>query len=119
EHSVRRIHMTPVPKFANEFEARYGAKTMSAFGLTDYCLGTFYNTHSRRDKLGSAGLPRKNIEIRIVDEWDRDKATGEPGEIVMRDPCPWSASLGYYKMPEKTRASRRNLWFHTGDRGFL
>jgi crotonobetaine/carnitine-CoA ligase len=25
--------------------------------------------------------------------------------------------MGYYKMPEATLASRRNLWFHTGDRG--
>lgn len=26
---------------------------------------------------------------------------------------------GYHKMPEATAASWRNLWFHTGDRGYL
>ena len=27
--------------------------------------------------------------------------------------------LGYYKMPEATLRESRNLWFHTGDRGYL
>ena len=27
--------------------------------------------------------------------------------------------IGYYKMPEATLEANRNLWFHTGDRGFL
>ena len=92
---------------------------MSAFGLTDYCLGAAYNTKSRRDKLGSCGLPRAGIDLRIVDENDFDMAPGEPGEIVMRNNNPWGASLGYYKQPEATAASRRNLWFHTGDRGSM
>lgn len=26
---------------------------------------------------------------------------------------------GYYKMPEATLKEMRNLWFHTGDRGYL
>lgn len=92
---------------------------MSAFGLTDYCLGSAYNTKSRRDKLGSCGLPRTGIDIRIVDENDVDMAPGEPGEIVLRNNNAWGASLGYYKQPEATVASRRNLWFHTGDRGSI
>jgi len=117
DHRVRRCHMAPVPKFAAEFEARYGVSILSAFGLTDYCLGTAYNTQSRRDKLGSTGLPRQNVEIRVVDEYDRDMPPGQPGEIVLRNQCPWAASLGYYKAPEATLESRRNLWFHTGDRG--
>jgi crotonobetaine/carnitine-CoA ligase len=37
----------------------------------------------------------------------------------MRNNNPWGASLGYYKQPEATLASRRNLWFHTGDRGWI
>lgn len=119
DHSVKRCHLAPVPKFGKEFETRYGMKIMSAFGLTDYCLGTAYNTQSRRDKLGSTGLPRHDIEIRVVDEFDRDMPAGQPGEIILRNQCPWGASLGYYKSAEATLASRRNLWFHTGDRGVL
>ena len=119
DHRVRRCHLAPVPGFARELEARFGMTIMSAFGLTDYCLGSAYNTKSRRDKLGSCGLPRTNVQIRIVDQDDFDVAPGVPGEIVLRNNNPWGASLGYYKMPEATLASRRNLWFHTGDRGWI
>ncbi|MBA2963840.1 MULTISPECIES: AMP-binding protein [Ramlibacter] len=117
DHRVRRCHLAPVPGFAREFEQRFGMAIMSAFGLTDYCLGAAYNTKSRRDKLGSCGLPRAGMDIRIVDEDDFDVPPGTPGEIVMRNNNPWGASLGYYKQAEATAASRRNLWFHTGDRG--
>ena len=119
DHQVRRCHLAPVPGFAAGFEERFGMTIMSAFGLTDYCLGSAYNTKSRRDKLGSCGLPRTGIDIRIVDENDVDMAPGEPGEIVLRNNNAWGASLGYYKQPEATVASRRNLWFHTGDRGSI
>lgn len=119
DHKVRRCHLAPVPGFAKELEERFGMTIMSAFGLTDYCLGAAYNTKSRRDKLGSCGLPRTNVQVRIVDEDDFDVAIGTPGEIVLRNNNPWGASLGYYKMPEATLASRRNLWFHTGDRGWI
>ena len=37
--------------------------------------------------------------------------------MVLRFDEPWRGTMGYYKMPEATLASRRNLWFHTGDRG--
>lgn len=92
-----------------DFEQRYGIKMMSAYGLTDYCLGAAYNTRSRRDKLGSAGLPRRGVTLRIVDDDDIELPNGTPGEIVMRSDHPWGASLGYYKQPEATAASRRNL----------
>jgi crotonobetaine/carnitine-CoA ligase len=119
DHRVKRCHLAPVPGFAKAFEERFGMTIMSAFGLTDYCLGSAYNTKSRRDKLGSCGLPRTGVQLRIVDEDDFDLPPGTPGEIVMRNDNPWGASLGYYKQPEATVASRRNLWFHTGDRGWI
>ena len=119
EHGVNRCHLAPVPGFAAEFERRFGMPIMSAYGLTDYCLGAAYNTKSRRDKLGSCGLPRAGMKLRIVDENDFDLPPGTPGEIVMRNEHPWGASLGYYKQPEATLQSRRNLWFHTGDRGVV
>lgn len=119
EHHVNRCHLAPVPGFAAEFEKRFGMPIMSAYGLTDYCLGSAYNTKSRRDKLGSCGLPRAGMKLRIVDENDFDLPPGTPGEIVMRNEHPWGASLGYYKQPEATLQSRRNLWFHTGDRGWV
>ena len=119
DHNVKRCHLAPVPGFAAGFEARFGMTIMSAFGLTDYCLGSAYNTRSRRDKLGSCGLPRAGVDVRIVDGDDFDMPAGTPGEILLRNNNQWGASLGYYKQPQATIESRRNLWFHTGDRGWL
>lgn len=119
QHRLRRFHAVPVPRYGQAFEARFGLSFMSAFGLTDYCLGTSFNTRHPRSKLGSAGTARTNIEVRVVDDEDIEQPAGVPGEIVLRNRIPWAASPGYYKAPEQTLASRRNLWFHTGDRGYL
>jgi crotonobetaine/carnitine-CoA ligase len=119
QHRLRRFHAVPVPRYGHAFEARFGLSFMSAFGLTDYCLGTSFNTRHPRSKLGSAGTARTNIDVRVVDEEDIEQPAGVPGEIVLRNRVPWAASPGYYKAPEQTLASRRNLWFHTGDRGYL
>lgn len=119
DHRLRRFHSVPVPRYGAEMEQRFGLRLMSAFGLTDYCLGTSYNTRHPRTKLGSAGTVRENIELRVVDADDMDQPPGVPGEILLRNRVPWAASPGYYKAPEQTLASRRNLWFHTGDRGYL
>jgi crotonobetaine/carnitine-CoA ligase len=66
---------------------------------------------------GAAGLQNKEwFDIRLVDpETDREVPVGEVGELVVRPRYPWTCSMGYFGMPEKTAESWRNLWFHTGD----
>jgi crotonobetaine/carnitine-CoA ligase len=118
-HKVWRVHLAPVPGSAREFEERFGVTIMSAYALTDFGQGTYYNTKSRRDKLGSVGVPRLHVELKIFDGEDQEVGPGIPGEIVMRHKLPWCSTLGYYNAPEATLASRRNLWFHTGDRGVI
>ena len=119
KHKVWRVHLAPVPGFALEFEERFGVRILSAYALTDFGMGTYYNAQSRRDKLGSVGQPRANVELRVVDDDDLDMPAGKPGEIILRHKLPWCSTLGYYNAPAATLASRRNLWFHTGDRGVL
>lgn len=119
DHKVQRVHLAPVPGMARDFEERFGVTIMSAYALTDFGMATSYNTRSRRDKLGSVGLPRLHVELKIFDDEDQEVGPGVPGEIVLRHRIPWCSTLGYYKAPEATLASRRNLWFHTGDRGVV
>ena len=118
-HKVWRVHLAPVPGFALQFEERFGVRILSAYALTDFGMGTYYNAKSRRDKLGSVGLPRANVQLRVVDDDDLDMPPGKAGEIILRHELPWCSTLGYYNAPAATLASRRNLWFHTGDRGVL
>ena len=118
-HKVWRVHLAPVPGFALDFETRFGVRILSAYALTDFGMGTYYNAQLRRDKLGSVGLPRVHVELRVVDDDDQNMPSNVPGEIILRHKLPWCSTLGYYNAPEATLASRRNLWFHTGDRGVI
>lgn len=117
DHCLRLVSMAPTPKYAAEFERRFGLRAMNNYGLSDYGMVTSFTEWDSREKLGSIGRPRSGVQLRIVDDEDYELPPGETGEIVLRFEEPWRGTLGYYKMPEATLASRRNLWFHTGDRG--
>ena len=64
------------------------------------------------DKLGSAGLPLDNLEVRIVDEEGRELPLGETGEIKVRGP---SVCLGYLDDRESTERKFGGGWLRTGD----
>ena len=63
-------------------------------------------------KIESVGKVAPWIELKIVDESDKEVLKGEVGEIVVRG---WVVTDGYYKDPELTLQVMRNGWFHTGD----
>ncbi|MBI2736335.1 MAG: ATP-dependent acyl-CoA ligase [Rhodospirillales bacterium] len=119
DNKVRMCMMVPVPDFAAEFEERFGLKITSVYALTDFGGVTFLSPEHPPAKWKSAGLPREGVQVAVLDDHDRSVPTGTPGEICVRSDVPWISAQGYYKMPEATAEARRNLWFHTGDRGLL
>lgn len=119
DHDLRVCSMAPVPAYAAQFEERFGVRIFTGYGLSDYCLAASTRPDDPPEKRFSCGRPRDGVELRIVDENDIDVAPGSPGEIVLRIQHAWGAATGYYKLPEATLESRRNLLFHTGDRGYL
>ncbi|MFP3178849.1 MAG: long-chain-fatty-acid--CoA ligase [Thermocladium sp.] len=60
------------------------------------------------------GLPIALVDLRVVDEYDRDvPPDGKTiGEIAVRSPWLFKEYMGD---PEKTKNAWRNGWFHTGD----
>jgi crotonobetaine/carnitine-CoA ligase len=115
---LRLVSMAPTPAFAAAFERRFNLSVMNNYGLSDFGMATAFTKDSPREKLGSIGKARPGIQVRIVDDLDFEVADGVAGEIVLRADEPWRATTGYYKMPEATLNATRNLWFHTGDRGY-
>jgi long-chain acyl-CoA synthetase len=67
-----------------------------------------------REIMGSVGLPRMNVEVRIADEDDRALPIGEIGEVLVRGEV---VMKGYWKNPGATAETLRGGWLHTGDIG--
>jgi acyl-CoA synthetase (AMP-forming)/AMP-acid ligase II len=87
--------------------------TISYLRREDHLTGG--NTDAER-RLASAGIPRTDVEVHIVDEDDREVAPGTIGEIVARGDV---VMAGYWNRPEETAETLRGGWLHTGDLGMM
>lgn len=66
------------------------------------------------DRMRSVGICRTDVQVRVVDEDDRDLPIGESGEILVRGDV---VMAGYWDEPEATTDALRGGWLHTGDIG--
>jgi fatty-acyl-CoA synthase len=90
---------------------------VDAYGLTETCSGdTMMEAGREIEKIGSVGRPLAHIEVEIRGPEGQGLATGEAGEICLRGP---KVTQGYWKDPEKTKASFFGDWLRTGDIGRL
>ena len=67
-------------------------------------------------RLGSAGIARTGVAVRIVDDAGAELPAGEIGEITTRSDC---VMQGYWKNPQANAKSLRDGWLWTGDMGRL
>ncbi|TKG72280.1 AMP-binding protein [Prauserella endophytica] len=118
DNRLRCVYAAPTASsIVEQFKKRYGIEAfVDAFGLTETCA-PIMSPYGVDRPAGAAGLQAADwFDIRLVDpETDREVPVGEIGELVVRPKQPWTCSMGYYGMPEKTVEAWRNLWFHTGD----
>jgi acyl-CoA synthetase (AMP-forming)/AMP-acid ligase II len=99
-------------------EDRFGMTVHEAYGMTE--LGGWTAANSSADRrFSSCGRVRDDIEIRIVDEFDDEVPPGVKGEIIGRPRSPNSILSGYWNKPDKFAEATRNLWFHSGDLGYV
>lgn len=118
DHNVRFFWTAPAPApeaVYTDFENRFNIKLLEGYGMTETNI-PLYMPYDE-PKAGSCGKTWDAFDVEIVDENDWPVPCGAVGEIVTRPKLPWVMMTGYYKMPEKTFDSFRNLWFHTGDKG--
>jgi acyl-CoA synthetase (AMP-forming)/AMP-acid ligase II len=66
----------------------------------------------RLKRLGSAGIPNMESEVRVVNEQGEEVQPGEIGEIIERGE---DTMLGYWKDPELTAQTIIDGWVHTRD----
>jgi carnitine-CoA ligase len=118
DNPLRLGYGLPVPRELHAgFEERFALRLVHCYGSTEATIPTWDAGPDR--VVGSCGRVIPDYELRVVDELDEPLRPVEVGEICVRSREPYSMFSGYYRDPAKTVESCRNLWFHTGDRGFL
>ncbi len=118
DNHLRCIFAAPTAhSILDRFKARFGIDAfVEVFGLTETSM-PILSPYGEGRPAGAAGLAAEEwFDVRLVDPGtDEEVGIGELGELVVRPRFPWTCSLGYYAMPDRTAEAWRNLWFHTGD----
>ncbi len=103
----------PLPAHLGEaWKERFGLDIVNGVGSTE--MGHLYLTNlPEAVEYGTAGLPVKDYELKLVDEGGRDVADNEIGELLVRGQ---SAAAGYWNQREKSRRTFMGEWTRSGDK---
>jgi crotonobetaine/carnitine-CoA ligase len=119
ENSLRTVLCAPwTEEQQRQFEARFDCEVWAeVYGQTE-CQPITIIPRTERDRprgLRVLGRPAAHLELRVVDDDDREVERGAAGELVLRPRVPEAMFKGYWGKPEATAEAWRNLWHHTGD----
>ena len=67
-------------------------------------------------RLASCGRVRSGLDVRVLDEQDRELPRGQAGQLCVRGA---SVMKGYWERPEETAQTLKGGWLHTGDVGYM
>lgn len=108
-----------LPRCRDRFRERFGVDTCyNTFGMTEVGFPCIVELESGVAE-DLCGPPGEDFDVKIFDDDDAELPEGVVGEIAVRPKRPDIIFKGYYKQDEKTAESCRNLWFHTGDLGYI
>jgi len=104
--------------FRDDFETRFGVPLLEVYAMTE--VGVLLCSERLEDKTkDSCGKTNGWADISIVDEYDCPVPTGQQGQILLRPTGANCFMLEYINKPVETIAAWRNLWYHSGDIGYL
>jgi long-chain acyl-CoA synthetase len=111
--SLRRVPYGGAPIDAGLATAaieRFGRVFVQLYGMGESPMTISYlrPEDHRGKRLASAGIPRTDVEVRLVDESEGQGEVCVRGDVVM---------LGYWNDEEATARTLEGGWLHTGDIG--
>ena len=124
-HDLSAFHMkfsTSAP-FAAALKAdvlaRWPGGLIEFYGMTEGGGTCILEAHRYADKLHTVGRPAEGHDIRLIDDFGRQVAGGEAGEVVGHSP---TMMTGYHNQPQRTReaewyAPDGERFIRTGDVG--
>lgn len=86
------------------------------YGLTEASRSAFLELPSEINKSTSVGLPPPNVHISIKDDYGKDLANGESGNIYISAD---TVMKGYWRNEEETKKVLDDSWLNTRDIGRL
>src|SRR5829696_6520081 len=109
--ALERWRCTVICGFEEKFP---GVVILEGYGLSETVAVATFNRSAEERRVLSIGKPLWGVDIRIVDDEDRELPPGQEhvGEIVMRG---HNVMKGYLNNPAATAEAMRGGWFHTGD----
>ena len=117
QHTVTRAFGAGAPKeIWPLFEERFGVTLTEVYGLTEAPMAA---VNKPLGKSQASGRSSDLFEVSTFDDEGCRITDGNVGEIVVRPKVPCAFMLGYDNAPEDTVSAFRDLWFHTGDRGWI
>jgi crotonobetaine/carnitine-CoA ligase len=121
DNPLRLSWSVPVSdSWAPAFEKRFDMRILQGYGMTEFSVPVWGDLADPVTPGCAGRVIDEFFALQVVDpETDEPLAPGEVGEIVVRPKQPFVFMAGYYRMPEKTIEAWRNLWFHSGDAGYL
>ncbi|MCE0763328.1 AMP-binding protein [Pseudonocardia kujensis] len=109
------------PERLTEGLRRFGPVFMQLYGQSE--APNFLTRLTREDhdpahpeRLHSCGRAATTVTLAVLDDSGEPVPAGEVGEVCARAPY---VMTGYHGLPEKTAATVRDGWLHTGDIGAL
>ncbi len=114
DNTLERVLLVPLIPEVENFKKRFGVLVSTTWGGTEMNCPT-RSGFQLPNALTCGRVDNDLYEVRIVDENDNELPPGVAGEAVVRPKKPWIVMAGYWRHPEWTEKTCRNLWLHTGD----
>lgn len=119
QHAVRfGIGAGIEPQLHPAIEQRFGFPFIEIWGMTEMVRILADSREPRQVGTRAFGRAYPGVEVRVVDDQDRDVADGEPGEMLFRHSAATprrGCFSGYLDDAAATEEAWRGGWFHTGD----
>ncbi|MGZ8993866.1 MAG: class I adenylate-forming enzyme family protein [Burkholderiaceae bacterium] len=102
-----------LPALKADVLARWPGGLTEFYGMTEGGGTCILEAHRHPDKLHTVGKPAEGHDIRLIDDFGRDVAVGEAGEVVGHSP---TMMTGYHNQPQRTREAE---WYSPDGKRFI
>src|SRR5699024_8552092 len=90
----------------------FGFEIVEGYGLTEAAPVVCVNPLYGEKKLGSVGLPLRDVNVKIVKNEFEEVNVGEVGELVVQGP---NVMKGYFNLTKENKEVFHDGWLRTGD----